>query len=135
MKIVRIIFKVIMCLLMISPIAGVLGVFPPPTPDMYNTPEAFAFIDMLLNIGYIDWIIAIVFAASIALIISGRMALAALLMLPVTVNIISFHAFLDGGLFTAGAVMADVLFALNLYFLWRNRGAYRMLWKKDGASA
>lgn len=131
MKILNIVLKVVLCLLMVSPILGVTGVFPAPTADMYNTPEAFAFIEMLMSVGYVNWIIAVVFFAAIVLIVTGRMALAALLILPVTVNIISFHAFLDGGLFTAGATMGVAIFLLNLYFLWQNRAQYRSLWAKQ----
>lgn len=130
MKILNIVLKVVLCLIMVSPILGVTGIFPPPTADMYNTPEAFAFIEMLMEVGYINWLITIVFLAAIVLIVMGRTALAALLILPVTVNIISFHAFLDGGLFTAGAILADTVFLLNLYFLWQNRAQYKALWAK-----
>lgn len=134
MKILNIILKIVLCLLMVSPILGVTGIFPPPTADMYNTPEAFAFIDMLMReAGYISYIIAIVFAAAIILIATGRTAAAALLILPVTVNIIGFHLFLDGGLFTAGAVMANALLLLNIYFLWRNCDRYKALFRKDSA--
>lgn len=130
MKILNIVLKVVLCLLMVSPIIGTLGIFPAPTADMYNTPEAFTFIECLMAASYINWIMAVVFAAAIVLVATGRTALAALLILPVTVNIISFHAFLDGGIFTMGALMADVLFALNLYFLWVCRGQYRILLAK-----
>jgi hypothetical protein len=130
MKIFNIILKVVFCLLMVSPILGVLGVFPAPTADMYNTPQAFSFIQTLMDVGYIDIIVAIVFAFAIFLIITRRTALAALLVLPVMVNIISFHAFLDGGLFTVGALMADALCLINIYFLWICRGQYRILWAK-----
>lgn len=82
---------------------------------------------MLFQVGYVVWIMAIVFAVSIVLIVMNRMALVALLILPITVNIIGFHAFVDGGLFTAGAMMANALALINLFFLWRNRAAYRNL--------
>ncbi len=128
MKVFNIILKIVLVLLLISPILGALGLFPAPTADLYNTPQAFSFIETLMATGYINGIIAIVFALSIVLIISGRTAIAALLILPITVNIIAFHAFLDGGLLTSGAIMANVLFILNIYFLWRNIPAYKQLW-------
>lgn len=130
MKIFNIVLKIILCLILLSPILGVLGVFPPPTPDLYNTPEAFAFIQMLTDTGFIAYLQVLVFAAAIVLIATNRTALAALLILPITVNIISFHLFLDGGLFTAGAILANVLFLLNLYFLWQNRARYASLLEK-----
>ena len=130
MKIFNIVLRVILALLLVSPILGTLGVFPAPTPDLYNTPQAFDFIMVLYSTKYIMYIQAIVFAVSIGLILTNRMALASLLILPVTVNIICFHAFLDGGLFTAGASMADALFLLNIYFLWQNRHVYKTLYTK-----
>lgn len=120
-----------MVLLLISPILGVLGVFPAPTADLYNSVQAFDFIDMLMKVGYINYMIALVFAVSIVLIVTNRIAFAALLLTPITINIVAFHAFLDGGLFTAGAIMADMLLVLNFYFLWQNRSRYKLLLAKD----
>ena len=132
MKIINIIFRVVLCLLLVSPILGSFGIFPPPTADMYNTAEAFAFITMLMGVaGYISYLMAIVCAVCIVLIITNRMALAAVLIAPITLNIVAFHAFIDGGLFTAGAIMANVLLLLNAYFLWRHRGQYRELMRKS----
>lgn len=132
MKILNIILKVILCLILFSPILGVLGIFPPPTPDLYNTPEAFEFIMFTMeNAWYIGTTISIVFAAALVLIIMKRTALAALLLLPITVNIISFHTFLDGGLLTGGAILANILALLNIYFLWQNRSQYKALWNKS----
>ncbi len=130
MKIFNIVLRVVLALLIVSPILGAFGVFPAPTADLYNTPEAFAFINMLFTNGYIVYIMALVFAVSIVLIIMNRMALVALLLLPITVNIFAFHAFLDGGPFTAGALMGNVLLLINLYFLWQNRQKYAVLWSK-----
>lgn len=121
------IFRVLLALLLVSPILGAFGIFPAPTPDMYNTAEAYDFIMMLMNSGYVTWMMTIVFLISFVLIIKNRMAAVALLILPITLNIIGFHAFLDGGLFTAGAIMANVLLLLNVYFLWKNRSAYKVL--------
>ncbi len=131
MKIINIILRVVLCLLIVTPILGILGIFPPPTPDLYNTPEAFAFIEMLYKGGYIIYLMAIVFAISILLIATNRMALASLLILPVTVNIVAFHLFLDGGLLTSGAIMANILLLINAYFLWQNRLQYKVLWNKS----
>lgn len=135
MKILNRVFEIVLCLIIFMPILGVLGVFPEPTADLYNTPEAFAFIDILAKTLYIPYLNAIVYAASILLIITNRMALAALLMLPINVNVVAFHLFLDGGLFTGGAVLGNILMLLNLYFLWQNRERYMSLWEKKGTDA
>jgi putative oxidoreductase len=131
MKALNIILRVLLGLLLVTPILGAFGIFPAPTPDLYNNPQAFAFIDMLFQTKYVMYMMSVVFAISLVLIIMNRMALAALLLLPISLNIIAFHAILDGGLFTAGAIMGNVLFLLNIYFLWRNRDAYRDLLDKS----
>ena len=128
MKIFNIILRIVLCLILITPILGALGIFPPPTADLYNTKEAFAFISILFTTKYVLYLEALVFLIAIILTAMNRMAVVALLILPITVNIIAFHAFLDGGLLTSGAVLADVLFLLNIYFLWHNREKYKILW-------
>lgn len=131
MKIINIVFRIFLFLIMITPILGVIGIFPAPTPDLYNTPEAFAFIDILFNTKYIMYINAIVFLLAVILTIMNRMAIVALLILPITVNIVAFHAFLDGGLLTSGSIMANVLLLLNIYFLWQNRKKYKDFWDRS----
>ncbi len=126
-KTINIVLKVVLSLILIMPILGVLGVFPQPTADMYKTKESYDFIMALYSSGYIMWLMGVVFALCLFLIIKNKMALVALLLLPISLNILGFHMFLDGGLFNAGAIMADVLFALNLYFLYQNRDQYKAL--------
>jgi uncharacterized membrane protein len=109
------------------PILGVLGVFPAPTRDLYQTQEAYDFIITLTNSGYIMWMMAAVFAICLILTFKNKMAAVALLLLPITLNIISFHAFLDGGLLAYGSLMAIAFFLINLYFLWENRNRYKVL--------
>ena len=126
-KIIPIALKVLLSLIMVMPIVGALGVFPAPTADLYNNPKAFAFIEALMGSGYINPIMGLVFALALVCLWTKREALAAILILPITVNVVAFHLFLDGGLLTPGAVMADVLLALNVYFLWQQRTEYRTL--------
>lgn len=131
MKILNVILKIVLCLIIAMPILGALGIFPAPTPDLYNSEQAYDFINMLSTTKYIPYLNALIYAACIILIILKRTALAALLMLPINVNVIGFHMFLDGGLLTAGAALGNVLIALNLYFLWLCRDQYRALWEKE----
>jgi hypothetical protein len=127
-KAVYIISKVILSLMLASSLLGLLGVFPAPTRDLYNTDEAFQFIDMLMkNAVYINVMMTIVNITAVVAMWTKRDALAALLITPITANIVGFHMFLDGGLFTAGAIMANVLLVINVYLLWVNREAYRGL--------
>lgn len=129
MKILNIVLKVLLSLILVMPIAGSFGIFPEPTADLYNTPEAFQFIQLLMDSKYIMVMNTIVFILSLGLMWTNRMPLAALLLLPVTLNIVGFHAFLDGGLFTGGAMMGNVLLLLNIYFLWQSRKTYVPLFK------
>lgn len=131
MKYVYIIAKILLTLLLISPILGALGFMPAPTSDMYNTPKAYEFISFLMETKYITIIQAIVFALSLFFLWTKREALASLLLLPITVNIVAFHAFLDGGLFTAGALMGNILAILTIFFIWTNRNKLKLLFVQD----
>lgn len=128
-KVLNIFLKVLLTLILFMPILGAAGVFPPPTPEIYNTQEAYDFIAMLMAGKYILILNAIVFSLAIIGLWTKRVALAAALMFPVTLNIVCFHLFLDGGLFTEGAVAGNILFLLNLYFLWDERKEYYHLIK------
>lgn len=121
MKIIKTIAKFVLSAILIMPILGTLGVFPAPTADMYTNPDAFTFIQAITVSGYIMPIMAVVFFAALISLWTKREALAGLLLLPVTLNIVGFHAFLDGGLLTSGALMGNILLVLNLCLLWHHK--------------
>lgn len=129
-KVINVVLKVLFSLILIMPLAGVFGLFPAPTADLYNTPQAFSFIQILMDTKYIPYINAVVFFVTFVLLWTKRTALAALLVLPITVNIVAFHLVLDGGLFKAGAIMGNVMLLLNIYFLWTNKSRYASLLDK-----
>jgi putative oxidoreductase len=126
-KAVDIVLRVILSLILVLPILGTLGVFPPPTQDLYNTPQAFAFIQTITEGRYINIIMVLVHAVALVCLWTRRTGLAALLILPITVNIVAFHAFLDGGLLTGGAVLGNIMLLINVYFLWQHRREYAPL--------
>ena len=130
MKVLTISLKLLLSVILLMPILGGFGVFPAPTAEMYNTPQAFEFIQVLMAGKYIMLIDTVVFILAFIALWANRLALASLLLLPVTVNIVAFHLFLDGGLFTSGAVMGNVLLLLNLFFLWRGRNQIKVLFAK-----
>lgn len=132
MHILRIVLRILLCLLLLLPVLGTLGVFPPPTEDMY-TPEGWVFFSALLTSGYLLPLLGATFLVCLILTILNRTALAAILLAPLTVNIVFFHAMLDSGLFSASAIMGNVLLVLNLFFLWDGRMQYRELWKSRAA--
>ena len=126
-KIVDIVLKALLSLLLVMPILGVTGIFPAPTADMYNTPQAFEYIRVLMDAKYITIMMAVVFAIALVSLWTKREPLAALLILPITLNIVGFHLVLDGGLFKSGAIMGNILLLLNAYFLWKHRMALASL--------
>ncbi len=129
MKKIHIALKVLFSLLLIMPVFGILGIFPEPTADMYTNSQAFAFIQILMASKYIMVMEGLTFVAALIFLWTRREFVAALLLLPFTFNIVGFHAFLDGGLFTGGAIMGNVFLLLNAYFLWKNRDQVAMLFK------
>jgi hypothetical protein len=126
-KAIDVISKAVLSLILILPILGLTGVFPPPTQDLYNTPQAFAFIETITEGRYISIIMAVVHVIALVCLWTRRTALAALLILPITVNVVAFHLVLDGGLLTSGAVLGNIMLLINAYFLWRHRREYRPL--------
>lgn len=129
MKILNTILKVLLTLILVSPVMGLFQNMQP-TAEMYNNPEAFAFIQIMMSSGYLNYLILVVFLLSAVCLWTKRVALASLLILPITINIIGFHAFLDGGLSKPGAIMGNVLFLLNIYFLWQSREKIGVLLKR-----
>jgi putative oxidoreductase len=125
-KAIDIVLKVLLSLILVTPILGLTGAFPP-TQDLYNTPEAFAFIQMMTEGRYISIIMAVVHVVALVCLWTRRTGLAALLILPITVNVVAFHAFLDGGLLTGGAVLGNIMLLINAYFLWQHRREYAPL--------
>jgi hypothetical protein len=88
--------------------------------DMYNNVQGYEFVKILMDSKYVMIMMSVVFLISLICLWTKRVTLASILLLPVSLNIVGFHAFLDGGLLTSGAVMGNVLLLLNLYFLWKS---------------
>lgn len=134
MKKLSLVFKIVLSLLLLMPILGVLGIFPEPTSEMYQTERSFAFIQSLYEAGYIMYINAIVFGLAIVFLWTRRELLASLVILPITINIVAFHLFLDGGLLLGGAMMGNILLLLNIFFIWKNKARFRVLLRKDSVA-
>lgn len=127
MKILNYVLRALLILLLLTPILGATGVFPGPTADLY-TPSGWAFMEALINSGYVIYLIALTCAVCIVLILMGKTALAAVIQAPLSVNVICFHTFVDTGLFHPAAILGIMLFLLNAYFLWDGRKKYTQLW-------
>lgn len=130
-KIIETVIKVLLTFMLIMPVFGVLGFFPEPTADMYTNEASFNFIKVLFDTKYILVMEAITFLIVAFSIWTKRELLASLLLLPFTFNIVAFHTFLDGGFFTPGAIMGNVLMLINFYFLWKNRKQLSLLLQKS----
>lgn len=119
--------KVIFSLILILPIVGITGVLGEPTRELYYTDQAYSFIQMLADVAYINYMMAVVHSIALIALWTKREALGALLVLPITLNVVGFHLVLDGGLLTAGAVLGNLLLILNGYLLWKNREVLSLL--------
>jgi len=129
MKITNLILRIVLALILLMPIGGALGFFPEPTAEMYSTTESWEFIFALMQTGYMMPLISVCFALSAILLFTGHQALSALILLPLTVNVVAFHWFLDATPISAASSLAYVLLVLNLYLLWYNRQRYEGLLK------
>ena len=127
MKILDTVLKVLLSLILALPILGTTGMLGVATRDLYNTDLAFAFIEMLTEVGYINWMMAVVHIVALIALWTRREALAALLIAPITANVVGFHLFIDGGLHTGGAILGNIMLLLNAYFIWKYREGYREL--------
>ncbi len=123
----HIVAKVLFSLILLMPVLGLTGMLGEATRDLYNTDRAFAFIQALNEVMYISFLMAAVHVIALVALWTKREALAALLVLPITLNVVGFHLVLDGGLLMAGAMIANLMLVLNLYLLWQNRDTIKVL--------
>ncbi len=126
-KYLHIFLKAILSLIMLMPVVGATGMLGEATRDLYNSDEAFAFIEALVAVMYINYMMAVVLILALIALWTRREALAGLLILPISLNVVAFHFVLDGGLFTAGALLGNIMLLINLYIIWVNRSVYRPL--------
>lgn len=126
-KYLHIAAKVLFSLILILPIMGATGVLGEATRNLYNTDQAYDFIQMLVKIGYINYMMVVVHIIALIALWTKREALAAMLVLPITLNVVAFHLVLDGGLLTGGALLGNIMLLLNLYLLWRSHEVIKLL--------
>lgn len=120
--------KVLFSAILLLPILGTTGLIGEATRDLYNTDAAFRFILQLTNDAvYISYMMAVVHILALLALWTRREALGILLELPIIANVIGFHAFLDGGLLTAGAILGNIYLLLALYLLFANRETLKLL--------
>lgn len=129
------ILKIIFSLIIIIPIVSLVGIWLgydiQPKPEYYTNMEAYNFIKILMDTQYITIINALVFSVGLLMLWTKRTALASVIIFPITLNVVAFHAFVDGGLLTGGAMMGNLMLAINLYFFWYHFPKYSDLLKLD----
>lgn len=102
---------------------GFLNFMPQPAPGSLPT-GAMNFFVALMQTGYMLQLVAGTQLVSGALLLVNRyVPLALALLAPVIVNIVAFHAFL----LPAGAVMAAIVFGLEVHLAITYRAAYRSM--------
>ena len=98
---------------------GFLNFIPPPKKPMAE--GAMAFAGALMKTGYMFPLIAgTQLLVGVLLLLNLFVPLALVLIMPVLVNIIAFHIYLE----PSGSAPGVVLLALNLYLAWAYRNAY-----------
>lgn len=122
------ILRVLLGLILLIPILGAFGVFPAPTADLYSDPNGWAFMSALIVTGYMMPLIGLTCALALVLLVMNRTALMAVILAPLTLNVILFHIFLNVTPVSLESSLGWALFLLNAYFLWLNRAKYKTLW-------
>lgn len=127
MKIVMTVLRILLGLFLMMPLLAMFGLIPEPTAEMYS-PAGWAFISALMETGYMMPLVMVTNVICGVLLLLNRTALAAVILAPLTVNIVLFHVFLDPTPVSAASSPAYILLAMNLYFLWVNRQKYSPIW-------
>tara|TARA_Y100000310_G_scaffold281289_1_gene301674 strand:+ start:537 stop:893 length:357 start_codon:yes stop_codon:yes gene_type:complete len=103
-------------------------------PEMF-TPAGWAFISAVNANGYLFPFIGLVsLLCGLAFLSNRYVALAAILLVPITLNFALFHIFLgfsiDSVFHFFREIISYVPLALNLYILYNQREKYKLLFKK-----
>ena len=99
---------------------GFLNFIPPPATPLPD--RAMAFLVAMIGTGYLIPLVAGTEVLAGALLLTNRFVpLALILLAPVIVNIVAFHAFLE----PSGLVIGLVILALESFLLWSHRHAYQ----------
>ena len=107
---------------------SLIGLFKLAAPPPDYPAAAMAFSTAMGDTGYFMTMVAIVqIVCAVALLLGWWVPLALVVLAPVTVNILLFHAFLTPGLLLGSAAPGVLVFVLNVWLLWIYRAHFRGL--------
>ena len=119
----RIVFSISLIFGVILVILGVMAFMNLPLPDFYP-PKALAFLQALGDTGYMSYVTGIIQILVGLMFITRRyVALGAVILMPISFNIVIFHLFLDLKTIIPGLI----IFALNIFILYTEHDKYKSL--------
>ncbi|HLC73616.1 MAG TPA: DoxX protein [Candidatus Nanoarchaeia archaeon] len=119
----RIVFSISLIFGVILVILGVMAFMNLPLPDFYP-PKALAFLQALGDTGYMSYVTGIIQILVGLMFITRRyVALGAIILMPISFNIVIFHLFLDLKTIIPGLI----IFALNIFILYTEHDKYKSL--------
>lgn len=126
MKITAHILRILLGVFLLMPVLALFGVIPQPSAEMYSE-AGWEFMKALMDTGYMMPFIQISNVLCGILLLANRTALAAVMLVPLTLNIILFHIFLDATPVSASSSPAYILLIGNIIFLHQNRAKYKSI--------
>ena len=119
----KIVFSISLIFGIILVILGVMAFMNLPLPDFYP-PKALAFLQALGDTGYMSYVTGIIQILVGLMFITRRyVALGAVILMPISFNIVIFHLFLDLKTIIPGLI----IFALNVFILYTEHDKYKSL--------
>jgi len=101
-------------------VSGLLQLAPLPEMNEMATTVITAYLDS----GYVLTVVQLVFVVTgLAFILNKWVALSAIVLFPISLNIVLFHLFLE----PAGSIVGIVVLAINIYLLVANKEKFKPL--------
>ena len=119
----KIVFSISLVFGIILVVLGTMAFMNLPLPGFY-LPKALAFLQALGDTGYMNYVTGIIQILVGLMFITRRyVALGAVILMPISFNIVIFHLFLDLKTIIPGLI----IFALNVFILYTEHDKYKSL--------
>ena len=119
----KIVFSISLVFGIILVVLGTMAFMNLPLPGFY-LPKALAFLQALGDTGYMNYVTGIIQILVGLMFITRRyVALGAIILMPISFNIVIFHLFLDLKTIIPGLI----IFALNVFILYTEHDKYKSL--------